>query len=134
MAILDQVLETNEDDIVLKNIGQKHIRRFGCYGYISLVTAKLTIILHNMLWKSCSEYDYEQLFHSMLCKIMVSLAVASDNCCPWILVKWVIWFQNMHWEPCLEFNSEIWMQNVVIDFFAHYFCRITIGSISSYDW
>ena len=56
-----------------------------------------------MLWKSCSEYDYEQLFHNMYCENIAPLAVASDNCCPWILVKWVMWSQNMLSEPFFNF-------------------------------
>ena len=63
-----------------------------------------------MLWKSCSEYDYEQLFHNMYCENIAPLAVASNNCCPWILVKWVMWSQNMLSEPCLEFNFEQFFQ------------------------
>ena len=66
-----------------------------------------------MLWKSCSEYDYEQLFHDMYCENIAPLAVASDNCCPWILVKWVMWSQNMLSEPCLEFNfSSMLCENI----------------------
>ena len=88
MAILGQELEINKDDIVLKKTQVRNtFGGFGCYGYISLVTTKLTIILQNMLQKRCAKCDLEQLFYNMFCKNIATLAVARHNCCPWILVK-----------------------------------------------
>ena len=44
----------------------------------SLATAKLTIFATDILWESCSKYDFKQLFHSMSVQNMAILAVAKE--------------------------------------------------------
>ena len=44
----------------------------------SLATAKISIFLQNMLWKTCRKLNFEQLFHSMSVQNMAILAVAKE--------------------------------------------------------
>ena len=46
---------------------------------VSIATAKLAIFLQNILWESCSKFNFKQLSHSMFCKNIASLAV--NSCC-----------------------------------------------------
>ena len=45
----------------------------------SLATAKLAIFGTDILWKSCSKLNLEQLFHTMSIVNVASLAVARKN-------------------------------------------------------
>merc|ERR1712198_433235 len=47
----------------------------------SLVTAKISIFLQNMLRKSCSKFNFLQVFHSMFCKKIDILAVTKEKLC-----------------------------------------------------
>ena len=62
------------------NIASKAVARETCFPWI---LAKLAIFATDMLWKSCSEINLEQLSHSMFCKNIASLAVAMETCVPW---------------------------------------------------
>ena len=46
---------------------------------VSIATAKLAIFLQNILWESCSKFNFKQLSHSMFCKNIASLA--DNSCC-----------------------------------------------------
>ena len=46
----------------------------------SLATAKLAIFATDILWESCSKYDFKQLFHSMSVQNMAILATNHANC------------------------------------------------------
>ena len=59
-----------------------------------LVTAKLSIFLQNILWKSCLKINFKHLSHSMFCKNIDSLAVGRETCCPWILAERAIFLQE----------------------------------------
>ena len=74
--------------------------------YIFCITAKLAIFFTDMLWESCSEFNLEQLSHSMFCKNIAHLAVAMETCFPLILAKRAIFLRNIPWESCSKLNSE----------------------------
>ena len=46
------------------------------------ILAKQAIFLQNILWESCSKFDFKQLSYSMYCQNVDSLAVAKQNQSP----------------------------------------------------
>ena len=49
-----------------------------------LATAKIATFTMDILWKSCSKFNLEQLSHSMSVANIASLAVAKEHVFPWI--------------------------------------------------